>query len=111
MPVRLRLLTAAVLVAVMSLAIALPAAATVWKSGTKYCGTNWTPWVRSYSTGFTEHYPPGPGYQSYSNGSSWIVRKTYSTQSGGGGVWIVFVTDGSLSDSGTYAGCDQTGGS
>lgn len=92
----------AVLAATMLLALALPVAAAVRKSGEKYCSTWQTPWVRSYSTGFTEHYPPGQGYQWYQNGPAWTVRVTYAN--GSGGLWLV-KTDGSLSNPGTYAGC------
>jgi hypothetical protein len=106
-----RRLAATFLTCGLLLAAALPAAAYVSKSGTKYCGTNWTPWVRSYSTYDTYHYPPGTGFAYYYNHYFWLVRKTYATQSGGGGWWVVDVYNGSLSDSGTYAGCDQTGGS
>ena len=43
------------------------------------------------------------------NGSNWIVRKWYADHSGGGGWWGVYVTGGSLSDPGTYAGFEATG--
>lgn len=94
-----------------ALAITLTATvtATVSETGYKYCSTNYTPCSRSYSTGYTEHFPPGSGYNDWNNGSNWIVRKWYADHSGGGGWWGVYVTGGSLSDPGTYAGCEATG--
>jgi hypothetical protein len=107
---RRRSIVAVVMALTLLLALATAAAAYVYKDGTKTCGANYTPYSRSYSTGFTEHFPPGSGYYSWNNGSTWIVRKRYANQPGGGGWWEVKVTSGSLNDPGTYAGCDLTGG-
>ncbi len=106
---RRRSVVAVVMALTLVLVFATAVAATVTKSGTRTCATNYTPYSRSYSTGFTEHFPPGSGYYSWNNGSTWIVRKRYADHAGGGGWWEVAVTSGSLSDSGTYAGCDPTG--
>lgn len=88
----------------LAAALVVPAAAVVSKSGTKYCSVGWTPYARSYSTGFTELFPPGSGYKAYNNGSTWTVRQWHSNYGDGGGFWFV-QTNGSLNDPGTYAGC------
>jgi hypothetical protein len=98
--------TALAITAGLMSALTLSAAATVYDFGTKFCTANHTPYTRSYSTGFTEHYPPGTGYHAWNNGSTWTVRKWYANGPGGGGDWLVAVTGGSLDDPGTYAGCD-----
>jgi hypothetical protein len=93
----------------LALAVAATALATVSETGTKYCSSNYTPYTRSLSTGYTEHFPPGSGYNDWNNGAQWIVRKWYADHAGGGGWWGVYVTGGSLDDPGTYAGCQATG--
>lgn len=98
-----RLISIAAAVLLFVAVAATPASATVSKSGTKGCTINQTGVSRSYSTGFTEHFPPGSGYGAYQNGQSWIVRERSATVAGGG-FWFVR-TDGSLSDPGTYAYC------
>lgn len=85
-------------------AMALPALAVVSKSGTKYCSSGYTPYSRSYSTGFTRHFPPGSGYAAFNNGSTWTVRLALAPVGTSGGFWFVD-TNGSLNDPGTYAGC------
>jgi hypothetical protein len=98
--------TTAVATAVMVLLSAVsPVLATVYKAGTKWCLTNQTPYSKSFSTGFTEHAPPGAGYQAWNNGSNWIVRQKFSNPGVRGGDWAVAVTNGSLNDPGTFAGC------
>lgn len=98
--------TTAVATAVMVLLLAVsPVLATVYKAGTKWCLTNQTPYSKSFSTGFTEHAPPGAGYQAWNNGSNWIVRQKFSNPGVRGGDWAVAVTNGSLNDPGTFAGC------
>lgn len=77
--------------------------AVVSKDGTKYCASSQTPATRAYSTGYTEHFPPGGGYASY-NLTSWRVTYGSKPSGGGGGFWFVQTT-GSLSNSGTYAYC------
>jgi hypothetical protein len=85
--------------------------AAVSKTGTlSSCSYNFTAYVQSYSTGFTEHFPPGSGYRSYQNGGTWTTRKTLTNAgTGTGGWWGVYVTNGSLSDPNTFAGCQLTG--
>lgn len=98
--------TTAVATAVMVLLLAVsPVLASVTKSGTKYCTINQTPYSKSFSTGFTEHFPPGSGYGAWNNGANWLVRQKYSSPGTQGGFWFVRVTDGSLNDPGTFAGC------
>ena len=91
--------------AVMVLLLAVsPVLASVTKSGTKNCTINQTPYSQSYSTGFTEHFPPGSGYGPFNNGANWLVRQQVSPPGEHGGFWFVR-TDGSLNDPGTFAGC------
>ena len=85
-------------------ALAVPALAVVTKSGNQSCSGDWTPYSRSYSTGFTEHFPPGSGYQGFNNGATWTVRMKLAPLGSAGGFWFV-QTNGSLNDPGTYAGC------
>jgi len=91
------------IVALLVLALAAPALALVSESGYKYCN-GYIPYSRAYSTGTTEHFPPGSGYGIYYNGSSWKVTTQWS--SSGDGFWFV-QTNGSLNDPGTYAVCSQ----
>lgn len=77
--------------------------AAVSESGTKNCTRNQTGVSHGYSTGTTEHYPPGAGYGIFYNGTKWKNTQRSATV-GGGGFWFV-ETNGSLSDSGTYATC------
>lgn len=82
--------------------IAAPAHALVEKSGSINCGGNYVA-VRSYSTGETKHYAPSATHvQTYQNGGSWLVRVTTTFLSNTS--WKA-TTNGSLSDSGTYAFC------
>ncbi len=97
--------TAIVVAAAMLLLTASSVLATVYKSGSKFCLVNQTPYSKSYSTGFTEHYPPGYGYQAWNNGANWVVRQKFTDPGHSGGTWVVAVTSGSLNDAGTYAGC------
>lgn len=98
-------LASLVLLAALAMpALAMPALAVVSKSGNQYCSGDWTPYSRSYSTGFTEHYPPGNGYQGFNNGATWMTRMKLAPWGSAGGFWFV-QTNGSLNDPGTYAGC------
>ncbi len=90
-------------VAILLLSATPSWAAGVTKSGTTYCSTYGI--ARSYSTGFTELYPPGSGYRAYNNGSVWTVR-TAQASATGGGFWFV-ETNGSLNSAGTYAYCSS----
>jgi len=90
---------------ILMAALAIPVLASVSKSGYHYCQVYYTPYSRSYSTGTTHHYPPGSGSHTFVNGSTWTVRKWYSNYGDDGGWWQVSVTEGSLNDPGTYAGC------
>lgn len=89
---------------VLIMALAVPVLATVWDGGVVYCEDFETGYSRSYSTGLTEHWPPGTGYAWWNNGTQWRVRIAYGAQ-GFDGEWAVAVTNGSLSDPGTWAGC------
>lgn len=91
--------------AALIVALSAPVSAGVTKSGTKYCAL--LPYSHSYSTGFTEHFPPGNGYGAFSNGTIWTVRERNSS-SGNGGFWFV-ETNGSLNDPNTWAGCRPYG--
>jgi hypothetical protein len=79
------------------------AEATVTDGGTTYCTTNQTGVSRGYSTGTTNHAPPGGGYATYYNGSLWKVT-TKAANVARGGSWAVG-TNGSLNDPETYAYC------
>lgn len=86
------------------LAIALPALAYVSKSGNQACSGQLTPWTRGYSTGHTEHLPPGSGWAEFYNYSSWKVTRAHAPLHSNGGFWAV-MTDGALDNPGTYAYC------
>lgn len=89
-------------VVMLATLIAAPAHALVEKSGSKNCGGNYVA-ITSYSTGETKHYAPSTTWlQTYQNFGSWIQRTTATFLSNTS--WRV-TTNGSLSDSGTYAFC------
>lgn len=90
--------------ACLALLVAVPALAGVTDSGTKYCSGDDTPWTRAYSTGYTEHYPPGNGYDDFYNGPTWRTTFHHASSGSPGGFWVV-ETNGSLNDPGTYAYC------
>jgi len=94
---------AALAVAIALLGPAVAASANVWTGGTQNCTTNQTGVTRAYTTGATEHYPPGGGYGIFYNGGSYAVTLKSST-SAGGGTWAV-TTDGIMVAAGTYAYC------
>ena len=100
---RARMSAAALVTVVLLVAGAGSANASVTKTGTRYCGTYELARSYGYSTGFTEHYPPGSGYKAFSNGSTWKSTDAFSSN-GGGGFWFVETT-GSLNDPKTYAVC------
>lgn len=95
------IVSAAILIA----AVVSPVAAYVSETGYHYCAANWTPYARSYSTGVTDLYPPGSGFKTFNNGSTWTVRQWHADVPGGGGWWGVYAMTGSLNGPGTYPGC------
>ncbi len=90
------------------LAVGWTAWAAVWKTGTKYCSPQFTPATRAYSSGTTEHLPPGSGYRRFENGAEMRVTRWYAFGDDGGS-WMVIVTGGALDDPGTYAYCSSIG--
>lgn len=94
-----------------SLAISVLAAGTasgaVNVSGSKSCGANQTGKSYAYSTGRTEHYPPGGGYGIFRNGINWRDSSQLADVTRGGS-WHV-VSAGSLNATATYAKCITTG--
>lgn len=98
-----RKITTAVLAAAFVASGATAAQATGGESGTKGCATNQTGVSRGYTTGTTEHAPPGAGYGKFYNGTSWRYTAKSATVAPGG-AWAVY-TSGSLNFAGTYAYC------
>lgn len=98
--------TLAALAAILLVGVLATAAhAYVYKSGTKGCGGNSTPYVQSLAYGLIYHWPPGYGYYKASYGhSQWKSDRTYGTFGSGGGYWQVR-SNGGIDDGGTYAGC------
>lgn len=91
----------------LTISLAMPTLA-VTQDGYKYCTINYTPETLAYTTGTTEHYPPGSGYKLYQNGTTWKHTHWWATSSGGGGFWFV-ETNLRMDGPGTYATCDPTG--
>ena len=79
------------------------AGAVVTEGGSISCTSNQTGVSRGYSTGTTNHAPPGAGYATFYNGSVWKVTVKSATVARGGS-WAVG-TNGALDAPGTYAYC------
>jgi hypothetical protein len=98
----------AALATILALLVASPVAASIVKSGNKWCTQNQTPYTRSYTTEWTQSDSPGEAGSNrgiWDNGPNFIVRKVYSDVGEDGGGWTVLVNGGSLNDPGTYGAC------
>ncbi len=108
MRITVRAIASVVMAGLLTLTMTMTAAALVWKTGNRNCTPNYSLVIYSYSTGYTQHIFPSGYNVYYSNGSTWLNRRTFDESSGTGGLWAVN-TNGSLSDAGTYSACVVTG--
>lgn len=91
---------------------ATTAYAYVWVGGNKGCSANQLGKTRGYSWGLTYNYAPvSPVYSDvyvYDTGSTWKVGYNTASKTRGG-YWEVDVYSGSISSSGSYATCLNSG--